>query len=212
MHSYLKWYAKNVWFLIVLHILREEKFLQLKTRIHVTVHSRLVTTMPCSMRFLCILNSSGMLKTEGTNWRLVSKSTAHIRWGKIASQANLNAKNLPNTFFSQSFTFLKIFFDIVWEDCIWKHYQIILQGLKKREITLILNLDLPFSSFRVKGWTNNHLRGCILEELLFLFFECNSSCSERSKLVIVYDISPQPITYLSNSRKPRIVIICQMLM
>ena len=51
----------------------------------VTIYSRLVTYSYCCHGLLCILITSGMPKTEAINWRLVSKSTAHISSGKIHS-------------------------------------------------------------------------------------------------------------------------------
>ena len=52
------------------------------------MYSRLVTTCYCCKRLPCILITTGRPKTEAINWRLVSKSTAHTRWGKILLMEN----------------------------------------------------------------------------------------------------------------------------
>ena len=48
----------------------------------------LVTTCYCCERLPFILTTSGMTKTEAINWRLIFRSCAHIRSGKIPLMRN----------------------------------------------------------------------------------------------------------------------------
>ena len=68
-------------FLSLMHIYGQEKSFNGK----LGYYRILLWVVTMYSRLLCILNTSGMPKTEATNWRLVSKSTAHIRSGKSLS-------------------------------------------------------------------------------------------------------------------------------
>ena len=172
------------WFLYVHHILGQEKSLYWKTRLlQVTVCSRLVTTMSCSQRLLCILTSSGMPKTEATNWRLVSKCTAHIRWGK---SLQLKTRILHVTVYSRLVTTIscsKMFLCIL-----------TLSGMIKTEAT---NWQLVSKCTAHIRWGKSlHRLLCILDWLLV-------SCSKRFLCILTWSGMPK-----MEAKNWRLVFIC----